>query len=214
MALGAGAVSQPGRCGSGAASGCWELAQSTSRAVTVTAHPGCVVQPSLAGTESFPGARVWVSLSSHRRPPPGRLGFGGGASLVPPARAKPAEQVGAGTAPLSPSRDIQPCTSPPSWGAGQRCPQQVPASSPGQARSPEWAGGDREGLLGASCPHRSPGWEQAASLGVNWGRIGQQCKFPFRKWMSFPVYLGFSSISVSRLCAPSVLPHASVAPGP
>lgn len=164
-------MSRPGRCGSRAAGGCWELAQSVSRAVTLTADPGSVVQPSLAGKESSPGAPVGVSLSSHCLPSPGRLGFVGGACLVPPARAKPAEQVGAGTACLSPSRDIQPCTSPPFWGAGQCCRQWVPASSRGQARSPEWAGRDRAGPLGTGCPCRSPGWEQKASLGVNRGRI-------------------------------------------
>lgn len=169
LALGAGAVSQPGQCGSRAAGGCWELAQSTSRAVTLTIHPGSMVQPAWQAGIAFQGSGAG-SLSSPHFPSPGWLGFVGAASLVHPPCAKPAEQVGSGTVCHSPSHDIQTCKSPPSWGSGPHCPQRVPVCSPGQPQSPEQAG-DRARLLGACCPRRNPGWEQKASLGVNWGRI-------------------------------------------
>lgn len=50
----------------------------------------------------------------------------------------------------------------------------------------------QEGLepcMGSSSPDQSPSQELKASLTVNGAGFGRQRRFPFRKWMSFPVYL-------------------------
>lgn len=79
----------------------------------------------------------------------------------------------------------------------------------GRAQSSERAERDRAGLLGAGCPRGSPGWEQVASLGVKSVLdLASSADSPLGKGCHFP------SIWVPRPCAPTVIPHTSVAPRP
>lgn len=65
--LGARAVSWPGWCRSGAASGCWELLQSLSRAVAAAAHPGLhgTAQPCRQGGQILGGLGLSSLVTLH-----------------------------------------------------------------------------------------------------------------------------------------------------
>lgn len=149
-----------------------------------------------------------MTVPSRYLPSLRQLGLVGGARLVPPPCAKPAEQVGAGTACLSPSRDIQPCMSPPSQGAGPCCPRgSLPAprarhEAPSGQRGQRWVVG-----------RWLPPWVSELGAGsFTWCESGQDpdssTDSPLGNGCRFP------SISVPWPRAPTVLLHMSAALSP